>query len=158
ATDSGALRRLISEKKRHRALAETFDASSIKHFLFSVNWVVRKEGLPLGMGDLVLLDGDAELGPVLVQLFNARRTEGKEDESTQVLCAAAFVPARTRELGEAHLAHLADRISASLEQLMPFVKKYLVLKSAPYLDAGGLRGSRLMPHPLHAFDMEQFLG
>ena len=41
---------------------------------------------------------------------------------------------------------------------MPFTQEQRVLRSAPYLDAGGVRGSRLMPHPLYTFEAEAFLG
>src|SRR3954468_14134516 len=42
ATDSDALRRLIEEKKKHRKLVEALEWSSIKQFLFTVNWVIRE--------------------------------------------------------------------------------------------------------------------
>ena len=36
----------------------------------------------------------------------------------RTVCAAAFVPATARELGEEHLKNLADRLSKQLERLM----------------------------------------
>jgi hypothetical protein len=53
---------------------------------------------------------------------------------------------------------LVQRIDVELDALMPFTKDKRVLRSAPYLDAGGVRGSRLMPHPLYTFEAEAFLG
>ncbi|HSP78623.1 MAG TPA: desaturase, partial [Myxococcaceae bacterium] len=40
----------------------------------------------------------------------------------------------------------------------PFTRDKRLLRSAPYLDASEVRGSRLMPHPLYSFDTESVLG
>jgi phytoene dehydrogenase-like protein len=159
AMDSGALRRLVTDRKRHRGLLEQLDASSTKSLLFSVNWVVPASALPRGMGELLLVETeDVELRPLLVQVHPARTPGGKEDEALRVVCAGAFVPASVRELGEEHMQALAQRIDAQLDTLMPFTREKRVLRSAPYLDAGGVRGSRLMPHPLYSFEADAFLG
>ncbi|MBN8231679.1 desaturase [Corallococcus macrosporus] len=158
ATDSGALRRLVTDKKHNRGLLEHLDQSNIKSLLFSVNWVVPEAALPRGMGELVLVDTqDPELGPLLVQQHPAR-TGGKDVEGVRVVCAGAFVPATAREEGEEALRALAARIDEHLDRLMPFTKQHRALRSVPYLDAGGVRGSRLMPHPLYSFETEAFLG
>lgn len=159
ATDSDALRRLISEKKKHRKLTESLDWSSTKQFLFTVNWVIRETGLPRGMGELVLYATGDDLDPLLIQQHPARRVgSGKEEETLRVLTAAAFVPQSARDLGEPHLLELSERIGAHLEALMPFSRQHLVLASAPYIHAGGLRGSRLLPHPLFQIESEALLG
>ncbi|XXF75785.1 desaturase [Myxococcaceae bacterium GXIMD 01537] len=165
ATDSGALRRLVTDRKHHRRLLEHLDQSTTKSILFPVNWVVPVADLPRGLGELTLVDTqDAELGPLLIQLHPARMAAGKdgrefkEREDARVVCAAAFVPASARELGEEHLQALTERIEGCLDALMPFTREKRLLRSAPYLDAGGVRGSRLMPHPLYAFESESFLG
>lgn len=165
ATDSGALRRLVTDKKHHRKLLEQLDQASTKSILFTVNWVVPESALPRGLGELALVDTqDAELGPLLVQVHAARTPpgpggkEGKEAEGVRVVCAGAFVPASARDLGEEHLHGLAARIDEQLDRVMPFTSAHRLLRSAPYLDAGGVRGSRLMPHPLYSFEAEAFLG
>jgi phytoene dehydrogenase-like protein len=159
ATDSGVLRRLITDRKRHRGLLEQLDVSSVKSILFAVNWVVPAEALPRGMGELLLIESqDVELRPLLIQVHPARTPGGKEDEGLRVVCAGAFVPTSVRDLGEEHMQVLAQRIDAELDALMPFTQDKRVLRSAPYLDAGGVRGSRLMPHPLYSFEAEAFLG
>jgi len=121
--------------------------------------VVPAAALPRGMGELLLVESeDVELRPLLIQVHPARTPGGQEDESLRVVCAAAFVPATVRELGEDHMHALAQRIDKALDALMPFTQGQRVLRSAPYLDAGGVRGSRLMPHPLYSFEAEAFLG
>ena len=64
ATDSAALRRLISDKRKHRALADLLDGPTAKRILFAVNWVLPESALPRGMGQtLVLQPADAALSP-----------------------------------------------------------------------------------------------
>ncbi|ATB37802.1 desaturase [Cystobacter fuscus] len=160
ATDAGALRRLMTGRKKHRALSEQLDQSTVKSFLFSVNWVVPEVALPRGMGELLLMDTqqEGELGSLLVQLLPARDHQGKENPALRVVCAGGFVPASIRDLGEGYLQNLALRIDAHLDALMPFTKDKRLLRSAPYLDASAVRGSRLMPHPHYVFDSEAVLG
>jgi phytoene dehydrogenase-like protein len=158
ATDAGALRRLIAEKKKHRKLTEALDLSTTKHILFTVNWVLRESALPRGMGELVLYSTGDDLDPLLLQQHPARKVGGKEEDGVRVVSASAFVPSTARDLGEAHLRSIADRIGAHLEALMPFARAHLLLASAPYLDAGGVRGSRLLPHPLFGVEGEPLVG
>ncbi|MCI0572865.1 MAG: desaturase [Myxococcaceae bacterium] len=159
ALDSGALRRLVTDKKHHHALTEQLDLSTTRELLFPLNWVVPERALPRGMGELLLADtGDAELGPLLLQLHPARRPTGEEEPGLRVVCAGAFVPASARELGEEHLQGLVERLAVQLEALMPFTRSHVLLQSAPYLHASGVRGSRLLPHPLFSFETEPALG
>lgn len=159
ATDGGALRRLLPDKKRHRELSETLDGAQAQEILFTLNQVLPERALPRGMGELVLWESeDPELGAMLVQVQPAKRSSDPGGEEMRTVCAAAFVPATARELGEDHLKTLADRISGQLELLMPFSKSKVVLESAPYLHASGVRGSRMLPHPHLAFEEESLLG
>ncbi len=160
ATDAGALRRLLTDKKKHRKLAEELETSKPKEFLFTVNWVLPARLLPRGMGELVLFSTeDAELPRLLLQTSWARKVGAKADETDAlVITAGAFVPAAARELGEDHLRELADKLEAQLDRLLPFVRQKLLGRSAPYLDAGSVRGSRLLPHPLFDAFEEEFLG
>ncbi len=159
ATDAGALRRLLPEKKRHRELSEMLDGAQTKQILFTLNQVLPERVLPRGMGELVLCESeDAELSPMLVQVQPTKKAGEVSGEEMRNVCAAAFVPATARELGEDHLKTLAERLSAQLELLMPFSKSKVVLESAPYLHASGVRGSRMLPHPRLAFEEESVLG
>lgn len=159
ATDSAVLRRLIHEKKRHRRLAEMLDLPEVRRFLFTLNWVVRADALPCGMGELALMDTESELGALLIQVLPARRPGGRpDDEQSRVVCAGAFVPEAARGLGEPHLKALAEQLAAQLDQLMPFTRDHLLLASAPYLHAEVVRSNRLVPHPLSHIEAEQILG
>ncbi len=161
ASDAAALRRLVPDKKKHRDLAELLDGPAAKRVLFSVNWVVPEGALPRGMGEMVLVKPrDATLAPMLVQIAPSRRAPGEaaapDDERT--ICAGLFVDANLREQGEEQLQDLADRVNGELDLLMPFTRQKARLVSAPYLHASGVRGSRLMPHPLLKLDDPGLLG
>ena len=159
ATDAGALRRLVPEKRRHRGLVEQLDLSNVKRFVFTVNWVVPDEVLPRGLGELALMDGGGELGPVLIQISAARKVGAKVDEEKlRNVCVGAMVPASARELGEGHLNDLARRIDVRLEELLPFARPAAAVVSTPQLHAHGVRGSRLLPHPLYGLEGDSLLG
>lgn len=159
ATDAGALRRLIEDKRRHRKLTEQLDLSRTKSFLFTVNWVLPADVLPRGMGELLLVAPRDGVGPMLIEQHAARKVGAKgDDESLRVISAAAFIPASARDLGEAHLKAVAEQMGEALSGLMPFAKNRVLMRSAPYLDAGGVRGSRLLPHPLLTIETETLLG
>ncbi len=159
ATDAGALRRLVSDKKKHRELSEVLDGASAKQVLFTVNWVLPEKALPRGMGELLLVESSTDDQPdlsnaTLIQVVPAKRADGEPAGEDRVVIASAFAPASARELGEVHLTGLMERLNRRLEELMPFSRKQVKLVSAPYLHASGVRGSRLLPHPLLGFEDE----
>lgn len=160
ATDGAALRRLLPDKKRHRSLSEALDTPVAKKLLFAMNVVLPERALPRGLCEVALYAcRDAELSPLLLQVAPARKAGAEKPEAeVRVLCAATFIDASARELGEEHLRAIGARISSELDALMPFSLGRALLTSCPYLDAGGVRGSRLSPHPLLAFEDKQFLG
>ena len=159
AMDAAALRRLLPEKKRQRALVVQLDLSNVHRFLFTVNWVIPEERLPRGIGELLVLDAGSELGAMLIQLGPARKAGAKGDEEAlRTVTAGAYVPANARELGDAHLEGIAHRMGDVLADLMPFSRETAKLVSSPQLDATGIRGSRLLPHPLYGLEGERILG
>lgn len=160
ATDPAALRRLVPPKRRQRRLSEMLDAVRTLHYLFPVNLVLRGEGIPPGLGDAALvLSGESAVGPVLLQVLPARRADEKPPAGEEKLVAlGAFVPAATRDLSDAELRRLADEIVAAAGTMLPFFERHEVLRSAPYLDARGTRGSRLLPHPRLEVDLPRHLG
>ena len=158
ATDAASLRRLIHDKKHHRRLLEVLDLPETRRFLFTLNWVVKADALPYGMGSLVLVDSQSELGALLIQVLPASRPGQPADEQARVVCAGAFVPETARDLGEPHLKALGDQLATHLDQLMPFTRGHLLLASIPYIHAEAIRGNRVTPHPLYHLEAKQLLG
>lgn len=164
ATDAPALRRLIpggGEK-----LAALLDRVRPARQLLAVNLVVRAAALPPPLGETVLCLGvqDPEIAPaLLMQVLPGRRSAraGPSEPSAgeRVVCAAAFVSARSRDKGRDHVADLAGRVRAALDDAIPFLGAHTVHESVPLLAAPSeRRGSRLMAHPLYQVDLPQTLG
>jgi phytoene dehydrogenase-like protein len=164
ATDAPALRRLIpggGEK-----LAALLDRVRPARQLLAVNLVVKAAALPPPLGETSLCLGvqDPEIGPaLLVQVLPARRgaRTGPAEPAAEerVICAAAFVSARSRDKGRDHLAGLAARVRAALDDAIPFLGSQTVHESVPLLAAPSeRRGSRLMAHPLYEVQLPQTLG
>lgn len=164
ATDAPALRRLIpggGEK-----LAALLDRVRPARQLLAINLVVKSAALPPPLGETALCLGvqDPEIAPaLLVQVLPARRgaragaTEPSAGE--RVVCAAAFVSARSRDKGRDHVADLAARVRAALDDTIPFLGSHTVHESVPLLAAPSeRRGSRLMAHPLYQVELPQTLG
>ena len=109
-----------------------------------MHWILPERALPRGLGELALVDADdAELGPLLVEVLPARKSDGTVDPATRVVSASARVPVTARELGEEHLAGWAERLEAALARLMPFSRDHLLHRSVPVLDAPAVRAGRL---------------
>ena len=164
ATDAPALRRLIpggGEK-----LAALLDKVRPARQLLTVNLVVKAANLPPPMGETVLCLGipDPEIGPaLLVQILTARRSgrtgPAAPDGDARVICAAGFVSARSRDRGGDHLADLAVRLKAALDEVLPFLGAHPIHESVPLLAAPAeRRGSRLMAHPLYDVQLPRTLG
>lgn len=159
ATDAASLRRLVHDKKHHRRLLEVLDLPETRRFLFTLNWVVKADALPCGMGSLLLVDSQSELGALLIQVLPAcRPADQPADEQFRVVCAGAFVPETARNMGEPHFKALADQLATHLDKLMPFTRGHLLLASIPYLHAEPIRGNWVVPHPLSQIEAKQLLG
>ncbi len=157
-TDIAALAPLVPPKAKKRKLSGLFESVRQRRYLFPVNLVVRNAGLPLGLKELALLvPGDEELGPVLLEVTPARK-DGHELPDMRVLCAAAFVPATEHDASESRLREIAGQIEAAALGIAPFCEPHIVARSAPYLDAKNARGSRLSPHPLLEIGEDTLLG
>ncbi len=158
ALDTGALARLIPPRSRKRGLLELLESVRTRRYLFTLNLVLKTSGLPMGLKELALVvPGDEELGAVLLEVSPARKN-GREEPDERVVTAAAWVSQNEREAGEERLRAIANRIEATVMEVMPFAGRHVVLRSAPYLDARNARGSRLLPHPLLEVAQERYLG
>ncbi len=170
ATDAPAVRRLIPASERSGKLAKLLDQVRPVQQLLTLNLVVKSSALPPALGDTVLalhdpLASDAVEKAILIQVLPARkdvkRGQGEIIADERILCAAAFVPAAVRDMGEAHLLELAAGIRAAVADAVPFFERHLITESIPALAAaasGRARGSRLLPHPHYDLALDSTLG
>jgi phytoene dehydrogenase-like protein len=168
ATDAPALRRLLPGTEADGKAARLLDTVRPSRLLFTMNLVVKRAALPPALGDTVLAlrdpeGSDAIDNAILIQVHPSRRDRGKGagevvgDE--RVLCAAGFVSADARNKGEGHLADLGRQVRETIADTVPFFERHLLRESIPMLAAPREgRGSRLLPHPLYAVEVEQALG
>ncbi|MDF1562077.1 MAG: hypothetical protein P1V51_03490 [Deltaproteobacteria bacterium] len=153
-----ALRRLLPLDSRRRKFDARLGSVRPRELLFSLNLVLKAGKLPLGLADAALylprengaLDGEV----LLLERFPEAGGEGEE-----VLQISTFVPASRREQGrpffEQEEARLLDLLRSDL---LPFLDEHLVATSAPILEDGESRGSRLNPWPRLETDLGLSLG
>jgi phytoene dehydrogenase-like protein len=158
ATDVPALRRLLPPQARKKRLAEQLDAVRLRRFLLTVNLVVPEDSVPMGLSALGLMTtGDEEMPAVAYETSPAHLLGAKNPTSGErVICAGALVPAQARDLGDAHVEALANKIRDAMLEVMPFSAPNLI--SIPLLAKGPIRGSRLSPHPVFEVDEDAQLG
>ncbi|MGC4116322.1 MAG: desaturase [Myxococcales bacterium] len=156
--DVSSLAALIPPKAKKRHLSDLLESVRVRRQLFTVNLVVRDEGLPLGLKDLALVHpGDEAHGPVLLEVSHARKA-GKDVAGEKVLCASALVAHHEHSNSDERLQAIADRLEAVLEDLAPFVEQHVVERSVPALHARHFKGTRLAYHPLMEVDADHTLG
>jgi phytoene dehydrogenase-like protein len=168
ATDAPALRRLLPAPEADGKTAHMLETVRTARQLFTMNLVVKRAALPPALGDTVLVLRDPEgsdsvENAILIQVHPARRDRGKGageavgDE--RVLCAAGFVSADARNQGEGQLAEIGRQVRETISDTVPFFERHLLRESIPMLAAPREgRGSRLLPHPLYAVELEQAFG
>jgi hypothetical protein len=163
ATDAPAVRRLLPKAAQGDKRAALLDPVRPQSQMLTVNWVVRPEALPPGLGEtaLALGDGDGTELAQLIQVLPARHAPGRPADpgAARVLCAASFIPCAARDMGEEHLMLVAGRMRTALGEVLPFFDRHVLHQSLPAVAAAqGRRGSRLTPHPLYETDLPQTLG
>ncbi len=147
AAEPAEVRRLLPEAERGHRRARLLERMRPGRRLATVNFLLRAEGLPPGLGEAALVPGAPPGEPpsaVLLQVLQARRAPGipAPAESLRVLCAAGVAAA-----GEAG-AGFAGRIREALLGPLPFFDRHVVLESVAPRPA----------HPLYRVDLARTLG
>lgn len=158
ATDVANLAGLIPPKAKKRFLTDLLESVRVRRHLFTLNLVVKEQGLPLGLGDVALVHpGDETHGPVLLEVLPAMKA-GKEVPGEKVLCASAFVPHAEHSNADERLQVIGKRLEAVVLGVAPFLDAHVLLRSLPYREARNLKGTPLHFHPLLEVDAPQVLG
>ncbi|HEY3445068.1 MAG TPA: NAD(P)-binding protein [Myxococcales bacterium] len=156
--DVASLAALIPPRAKKRHLADLLESVRVRRQLFTVNLVIKDEGLPLGLKDLALVHpGDEFHGPVLLEVLHARKA-GKDVSGEKVLCASALVTHNEHSNSDERIQSVAGRLEAVIGELAPFVEQHIVERSIPSLHARHFKGTRLVYHPLMEVDADHVLG
>jgi len=156
--DVAALSALIPPRAKKRHLADLLESVRVRRHLFTVNMVIKDEGLPLGLKELALVHpGDEHHGPVLLEVQRARKA-GKDGAGERVLCASALVAHNEHSNSDERIKSVADRLEKVIEDLAPFVEQHVVERSVPSLHARHFKGTRIVYHPLLEVDADHVLG
>ena len=103
----------------------------------TINLLVRSEGLPLGMARRAVLfpQKAPELGPVLVEVSQARTADATMDDCSVVTAAIRM---DKDDLDSTDLIRaVVDRIrGAVIDELCPFMDRHILAVSTPMFDAG----------------------
>ena len=130
--DAAGLARYVPEKRSQNGLLRVLREAHLRELLFTVNLVVPASALPVGLGQLALLEPRGnETGAVLLQVLPAASSP-----QNRVISAATFVPGDALDRGSAFLEQCRDRLLAALADVMPFAAEQAQVISAPLLEVG----------------------
>lgn len=156
--DVASLAGLIPPKSKKHGLSDLLESVRVRRHLFTVNLVIKEEGLPLGLKDVGLIHpGDEVHGPVLLEVSPARKA-GKDVPGERVLLASALVAHNEHSNSDERLQAIARRIEEVVGDVAPFLERHVVERSIPHLHARRLKGTRLLYHPLLEVDADRSLG
>ncbi len=156
--DVGSLAAVIPPKVKRRGLSGLLGSVRVRRHIFTINLVVREEGLPLGLKSFGLVHpGDEVHGPVLLEVMPSRK-KGRDVPGEKVLCASAFVPHGEHSNSDERIRAIGKRIEAAVTSVTPFIEPHVVARSLPYRDARNLKGTPLLYHPLLEVDTAHDLG
>jgi hypothetical protein len=138
AMEASALARWVPEQRRQaKLLAQLRDARPAE-LLFTINLVVRAAALPVGLGQLALLEPrQSTTGPVLLQILPARGTADRPAPAdTRCVTAATYVAGDALERGSAFLEQCRDALLSSVADVLPFATEQALVRSVPLLELG----------------------
>ena len=138
AMDAAALARWVPEHRRQAKLLAQLRDARPRELLFTINLVLPAAALPVGLGQLALLQPrEPHTGPVLLQVLPARGTVDRPAPAdARCVTACCFVPGDALERGSAFLERCRDALLASLADVLPFAAEQALLRSVPLLELG----------------------
>ena len=161
----------LADRPRFERLFERLGEPRARLFRYTLNLVLRAEGVPEGMGRHVLAIADASAsldGENLLHL----ETSSADAEGRRVLTVEALLPRRRVEEETGYLEGTRERVRERLSPLLPFLDRHLLRVDSPHdgrpmqdvehdLDIAPaepwLRGPHTMP-AMHDFPVRGTLG
>lgn len=124
---------LIPLKKRRRSMRVALDSIRTRLSLFTINFVLPKEILPMGMGNHLLMVRDPAKPLLEDNLIRIMRLPFPENQESALLNFSCLVSYRKRSLGLDYIETIRQRLLDAADWLIPFFKKNLQEQSSPFL-------------------------
>lgn len=171
ATDVSNFLRSLPDRRPFEELFERVGEPVARYYRYTLNLVVRAEGVPAGMARDVFFVRDPARplsGPNLLHV----ETHGTDAHGHRLMCVEALLPRRGVEDVPDYLETIREHIVASLGELVPFLGSHLVRMDSPHdgrpaqdLESGGTieptakwaRGRRTMD-TLYGYPIASSLG
>lgn len=129
--DVGQFVRFLPDRRPFEELFERFGEPVVRYYHYTLNLLVRAEGVPAGMARDVFFVRDLSRplsGPNLLRI-EAHPTDAV---GRRLLCIGALLPRRVVEDVADYLETVRERIVASLGELVPFLGAHLFLIDSPH--------------------------
>jgi phytoene dehydrogenase-like protein len=128
--DVGLLQRLLTDRSPIDQLCERLGEPQPCFYRYTLNAVLRNEGLPLGMKRDVFFLRHPGRGATP---DNALHLElSALDSARSLLCVEALLPAHTADERDRAVEGARERLVAALAELVPFVDRHLILLDSPH--------------------------
>jgi hypothetical protein len=125
------LLRLLPDRHPFDEIFERIGEPQIRYYRYTLNAIVRREGVPAGLGRHLFFvrDARAPLTDDNALHIEHRRLEG---DALDLLCVEALLPRRSVEEQPGYLDGIRDRVRASLTTVAPFLDRHLVWVDSPH--------------------------
>ncbi len=127
--DLAALVRLLPDRGVFEDLFERCGEPQPRYFRFTLNLVLRPEGLPVGMARDVFYVHEPRRA---LQAENLLRIQVLDDDAHAVLSVETLLPRRTVEERPAFFEDYRARVLERTARLVPFLREHLVLVDSPH--------------------------
>jgi phytoene dehydrogenase-like protein len=169
--DVTAVRRLLADRAPLEGLFERVGEPQARYFRYTLNVVVRAEGVPVGMARDVFYRRQSTRPPHGANLLHIEAHD-EDERGRRQLCVEALLPRGAVEEDEGYLESVRERLLESLSDLMPFMEEHLLVVDSPHdgrdvqrIDEGRHespsepwhRGPRTMP-VVYGFPVHRTLG
>lgn len=136
ACDLARLIPLVEHRSTFEELFERSGEPQTRWYRYVLNVVLNERGLPEGMARDVFFVRDPRKpleGPNLLHVQTQdRAADAPETETRRVLTVQSLIPRRSIEERSDYVEGLRERLLASLEDLVPFLRRHLLLIDSPH--------------------------
>ncbi len=142
----GSLLRWVPDRGPFEELFERIGEPVVRYYRYTLNLLVRKEGVPEGMSRDVFFA--VSPGRLLADANALRIQQEPFDEGRVLVCVEALLPRRGIEDIPDYAHSLRERVVAALSELMPFFGDHIELIDSPHDGRGPqdlLAGMSLTP-------------